>query len=125
MEGITVSTQVFPTTTTGISGSTALDMLNYHKSVIKLFAHRLPDTKGAGVITLSLYEHTASLTTEGTQVATSVVTGTLSNSADVYLEKELTGADFAKRYAYAYVAGPTPTAVVATIERAEPRYEPV
>jgi hypothetical protein len=124
MEGITVSTQVFPTATTGISGSATVDMLNYHKAVAKLFAHRLPDAKGEGVITLSLYEHTAAAAA-GTQVAASVVTGSITSASDVYLEAEIDATSLTKRYVYARVVSATGTVVAATIERAEPRYEPV
>jgi hypothetical protein len=124
MEGITVSAQIFPTATTAKSGSATVDMLNYHKAVAKLFAHRLPDAKGEGVITLSLYENAATGLT-GTVVSAGVVTGSITSASDVFLETEIAAADLSKRYIYAYVQSNTSTNVVATITRGEPRYEPV
>lgn len=128
MEGITVSTQIFPTTSAAISGSAVVDMAQYRHVIAKLYAHKLPDQKGEGVITLSLYESTGSLAL-GTYLTASAVTGTLTSVSDIYLEKELKVEDMSsnagKRYLVARVVGPTPTAVACTIERAQPRYEDV
>lgn len=121
MEEITVSTQIFPTATTGKSGSAAVDMSQYRRAVAKLHAHRLPDGKGEGVITLSLYENTTTALA-GTQVAASVVTGTITSASDVYLEAEVQDTDLSKRYVYGHVVAATGTVVCVTIQRGQPRY---
>lgn len=121
MEEITVSTQIFPTATTAKSGSAAVDMSQYRRAVAKLFAHRLPDQKGEGVITLSLYEHTAT-TLNGTQVAASVTTGSITSASDVYLEVEVQDTDLSKRYVYGHVVSATGTVCAVTVERGAPRY---
>lgn len=124
MEEITVSTQLFPTATAAKSGSATVDMSQYRRAVAKLFAHRLPDAKGEGVITLSVYEHTAAAVA-GTQVAASVVTGSITSASDVYLEIEVQDTDLSKRYVYGHVVSSTPTVVALTIERGQPRYSDV
>jgi hypothetical protein len=128
MEEITVSTQIFPTATTAKSASAAVDMSQYNNAVAKLFAHRLPDGKGEGVITLSIYQNT-STTLAGAQVAASVVTGSITSASDVYLEAEIKQSDLTVnsgyRYIYAHVVTATSTWVAATIERGKPRYEDI
>lgn len=124
MEEITVSTQVFPTATTGKSGSAGLDMSQYKKAVAKLYAHRLPDAKGEGVITLSIYENTTTTPT-GTLIATSVITGSITSASDVYLETEIDESQINKRFIYGYVASSTSTQVAVTIDRGQTRYEAI
>lgn len=125
-EAITVSTQVYPTTTSAISGSTALKMDQYRRAVAQLYAHRLPDAKGEGVITLSLYE-TTNTTLNGQEVAASVVTGSITSASDVYLEAEIDTGDItvASNYAYLYpyVVSATGTVVACSVLRGEKRYE--
>lgn len=127
MEGITVSQQVYPTTSaSGLSGSSALKMDQYRRAVAQVYAHRLPDDKGAGVITASFYE-TTNTTLNGQEVAASVVTATLNSASDVYLEAEIdTGdMDIADNYAYVYpdIITPTGTDLACTVIRGEKRYE--
>jgi hypothetical protein len=126
LEKITVSTQVYPTTTSAISGSSALDMSTYRHAVCQLFAHRLPDALGEGVITLSLYE-TTNTTLNGQEVASSVVTGSITSASDVYLEAEIDTTDMdtadGYRYLYPYVVSATGTVVASTVVRDEKRYE--
>jgi len=124
MEATTVSTQIFPTATTGKSGSAGVDMSQYKRAVAKLYAHRLPDAKGEGVITLSLYENTATTPT-GTLVTGAVATGSITSASDVYLEVEVDGSDLEKQYVYGYVASSTATQVAVTIDRGNARYEDV
>ena len=130
MEQTTVSVQVFPTASTGISGSTGVDMKDFTKVVAKVRAHRLPDQKGEGTITLSLYESTtATVNTSGTAVTAGVVTGSITSASDVYLEKELDAKDLSindsKRFVYAYVASSTSTVLECSLERAGAVHEPV
>jgi hypothetical protein len=124
MEATTVSVQVYPTATTAKSGSAGVDMSQYKRAVAKLYAHRLPDAKGEGVITLSLYENTATTPT-GTLVTGAVVTGSITSASDVYLEVEVDGSDLEKQYVYGYVASSTATQVAVTIDRGSARYEDV
>lgn len=124
MEATTVSTQIFPTATTGKSGSAGVDMSQYKRAVAKLYAHRLPDAKGEGVITLSLYENTAT-TPAGTLVTGAVATGSITSASDVYLEVEVDETDLNNRYVYGYVASSTATQVAVTIDRGNARYEDV
>ena len=126
MERITVSTQVYPTASAAISGSSASDMATYRHAVCQLFAHRLPDALGEGVITLSLYE-TTNTVLNGQEVAASVVTGTITSASDVYLEAEIDVGNMDTidnyRYVYPYIVSSTVTEIVSTVIRGEKRYE--
>lgn len=125
-ERITTSVQVYPTASSAISGSAVVDMSAYRHAVVKLFAHRLPDQKGEGVITASIYETTNSVL-NGQEVASSVVTGSITSASDVILQAEIDTADMDVvdnyRYLYAYVVSSTTTEVSAIIERDEARNE--
>jgi len=125
-EEITVSTQVYPTCTTDISGTSALDMSQYRHAIAQLYAHSLPDAKGEGVMTLSLYE-TTNTTLVGKQVAASVVTGSITSASDVCLEAEIdvSSMDTTNQYRYVYprVMVPTATAIACTVIRGDKRYE--
>ena len=123
-EQITTSVQVYPTASSAISGSASIAMTQYRHAVAKLFAHRLPDQKGEGVITLSMYQATGS-NVRGTQVAASVVTGSITSASDVILQVEIDTADMTADYThlYAHVVSSTPTVVSAVIDRDEARYE--
>jgi hypothetical protein len=125
-EETTVSVQLFPTATTGRSGTVALDMSQYRNAIAKLMAHRLPTGAGEGVITLSIYQNTVSGLT-GTQIATSVRTRTLTSVSDVYLESEIKtfdmGSNSNNRFIYAHIVCPTSTQVCATIIRGKARYD--
>lgn len=126
MEQITVSTQVYPTATTAVSGSSALDMSQYRRAVAQLYSHRLVDDKGAGVITVSFYE-TTNTTLNGQQIAASVVTATLNSATDVYKEIEVDTGDISVadnyRYLYPYIVTNTSTVVACSVIRGEKRYE--
>lgn len=125
-EKITTSVQVYPTSSSAISGSAVVDMSTYRHAVSKLFAHKLPDAKGEGVITVSLYETTNSVL-NGQEVAASVVTGSITSVSDVILQSEISTADMdivdGYRYLYSKVVSSTATAVSAIIERDEARNE--
>ena len=123
---VTVSQQVYPTASSAVSGSTALDMSQYNKALVSVLAHRLPDQKGEGVITVSLYE-TTNTTLNGQEVASSVVTGSITSASDVYLEAEIKGKDMTVdsnyRYLYPYVVSSTGTVLSASVIRGDKRYE--
>ena len=125
-EKITTSVQVYPTASAAISGSAVVDMSKYRHAVAQLFAHRLPDEKGEGVCTLSLYETTNSVL-NGQEVAASVVTGSITSVSDLVLQSEIDTGDMdvadEYRYLYARFVGPTTTEVAATVIRDEARYE--
>lgn len=125
-EKITTSVQVYPTSSAAISGSAVVDMSTYRHAVAKLFAHRLPDALGEGVITVSLYE-TTNTTLGGQEVAVSVVTGSITSASDVILQSEISTADMdvadSFRYLYAYAVSSTPTELSVIIERDEARNE--
>jgi hypothetical protein len=125
-ERITTSVQVFPTASADISGSAVVDMSQYRHAVVKLYAHRLPDQKGEGVITVSMFETTNSVL-NGQEVAASVVTGSITSVSDIILQGEISTGDMDTadnyRYLYASVVSATPTEVAVTIERDEARYE--
>ena len=123
-ERITTSVQVYPTTTTAISGSSSVSMAQYRHAVAKMFAHRLPDGLGEGVITLSLYETTGS-NVRGTQVAASIATSAITSASDVILQAEIDTADMTANYTnlYAHAVSATGTVLSTIIERDEARYE--
>ena len=125
-ERITTSVQVYPTSSSAISGSAVVDMSTYRHAVAKLFAHKLPDGLGEGVITLSLYE-TTTTALGGQQVASSVVTGSITSASDVILQAEIDTADMdvadSYRYLYGHVVSSTATEVSVIIERDEARNE--
>lgn len=130
LEELNVSVQVYPTASASISGSATVDMKDYTKLSARLLAHKLPDEKGEGTITLSLYESsTSSVGALGSVVASSVVTGSITSASDVALEVELDAKDLSindsKRYVYAYVSSSTVTDVAVTIDRAGATHEPV
>ena len=125
-EGFTVSAQTYPTATSGISGSSALDLSLYRRAFCNVLAHRLPDQKGEGVITLSLYE-TTNTTLNGQEVASSVVTGSITSASDVYMEVEIKSDDLTVasnyRYVYPYVVSSTGTVLATTVIRGDKRFE--
>ena len=126
LEKITVSTQVFPTASAAISGASALGMDLYRQAVARVSAHRLPDAKGEGVITLSLYETTNSVL-NGQEIAASVVTGSITSASDVVLEVEIDSNDLTinsgYKNIYPYVVSSTPTVLECTVVRDEKRYQ--
>jgi len=127
LEQITTTVHLFPTATSGKTGSASLDMSKYTHAIAKLFAHRLPDGKGEGVITLSMYENIGTGAT-GTLITASVKTATITSASDVYLQTEIKDIEMSKnsnkRYLNAYVASSTGTVVAIEIERAGGRYDP-
>jgi hypothetical protein len=127
LEAITTSIQIYPTATSGKTGSVSVDMSPYTHAIGKLFAHRLPDGKGEGVITLSLYENVGTGAT-GSVITASIKTASITSASDVYLETEIKDIQLSKnstkRYVNAYVASATPTVISVEIERAGGRYDP-
>ena len=56
---ITLSVQVQPTIGGSVSSSALIDTSLYRRAVISAALHKLPDAKGEGVATLTVYESTA------------------------------------------------------------------
>ena len=124
LEKITVSTQVFPTVSSAISGSSVLGLDVFRHAVLRATAHRLPDDKGAGVGTFSLYE-TTNTVLNGQQVAASVVTVTLNSVTDAVAEVEISADGLTDTYTsvYPYFVGSTNSNIEMTVIRDEKRYE--
>jgi hypothetical protein len=128
IEEITTSVQVYPTlSASGISGSAMVDCANYRNVITKCFVHKLPDQKGEGVATVSLYEGTVSTIGVATYLTASAVTGTLTSASNLILRGEIRTSEMSvnsgKRYVYAVVALPTGAYITAEVERTRPRYE--
>jgi hypothetical protein len=127
LEQITTTVLLSPTATSALTGTVAVDMKNYSKAVAKLFAHRLPDAKGEGVMTLSVYENTVNGVT-GTIVTASIKTASITSASDVYLVTELKDIQLSKngnqRYITAHVSSSTPAVVSMIIDRTGGRYDP-
>jgi hypothetical protein len=126
----TVTVLSYPTTSTGKSASTTfVDMAKHRNIKIEALLHRLPDAKGEGVATLSLYESTT--TTWNGAVATAItagiVTGSLTSASDILLQKEIQvdemSINASKRYINAYLTLPTGVQVSCIAQRAHPRFE--
>lgn len=125
---ITASTLVYPTSTTGISGSTGVAMGNYREAYVRASIHRLPDGKGEGVTTLSLYENTQSAWGGASAVTVGVVTASLTSVSDVDMQINIRTAEMStndsKTYLNAYITNPTAGLSQASIYRLNPRYKP-
>lgn len=125
----TLSILSYPTTSTGGSASTTagVDMAKYANVTFEVIGHRLPDAKGEGVGTMTVYEHTASAWTGVATVLTaSIVTQTINSVSDSWFQKELKATQLSDDKRYLYVAMTLPTGVVlsATAIRTAPRFEP-
>jgi len=131
LEEITVSVEWYPVASSSVSSSTTLkDMSKYRNALIRTLITKLPDGKGEGVTTLTVYENTAS-TWNGavaTPITSSIVTGSLTSVSNVMLQTEITTAEMdvnnSKRYIGAYLTMPTTSDISMVIERCRPRYEP-
>ena len=130
LEETTVSVLSYPTTSTGKSASTTfVDISQYRNAKFETTLHRLPDAKGEGVATMTVYEHTQS-TWAGvaTAVTSGIVTGSITSAADLLLQDEVKSEDISvnnsKRYLNAYITLPTGVQVACTVTRWGPRYEP-
>lgn len=126
---MTTSIQVAPTATTGKSSSALLDMSKHERIVAKLIGHRLPDAKGEGVITVSLYESdVSSWSASATAITAGVATATLNSVSDAYARVELRAQQLSinngKRYVGAYVAANTSTVCSVILERGNGGYNP-
>ena len=126
----TVSILSYPTDSAGGSVSTAfLDMKDYRNALFQTSLHILPDQKGEGVATMTVYEHTATVWTGvATAVTASVVTGALNSVSSLLLQKELLveqlSVNNSKRYVSIALTLPTTTAICSTVTRWCPRFEP-
>jgi hypothetical protein len=127
---ITCSVQALTTmaafsTTTGVSGSTVVDMSKYNNVVARVHMAKLPDNKGAlCAATLSLYECLSTGLT-GSLITASVATSSLiSNSAETMIQTEIKAADLSPnfRYVYAHFNANTKSDCSVIIERGKPRY---
>jgi hypothetical protein len=121
-EGMTTSIQIYPTATTGKSGSSMLDMKSYEKIIIKLMGHRLVNEKGEGWGTVTIYESASTTWASGTVLTAGTTTFTVNSVSDIYTQIELRAdqlsSNNSKRYLSAYVATPTSTVVSLLCARA-------
>ena len=124
----TVSTLVYPTATTGISGSAGVDMAKYREAFVRAVCHKLPDDKGAGVVTLSTYENTQSAWGGASSVTAGVATATLNSASNIDLEIDLRSAQMSVNnsmtYLNAYLDTPTESYSSVVITRVQGRYNP-
>jgi hypothetical protein len=129
-EGVTTSLQVAPTASTGISSSGLLDMKLYEKAVIEVMTHRLPDGKGEGVGSVTVYESDVSTwSASATIITASVATCSITSASDAVMQLEVRVPEMSvnneyKRYIGAYVAMPTSTVFTANVKRWHGSYNP-
>lgn len=121
----TVSLQVAPTSSAAISASAVVSMIGYQAAKASLVAHRLPDAKGEGVITATVYE-TTNTVLNGQAVSVGVVTGSITSASDVNLSVEISDSDLSGEQGYSnvyvYLQSSTPTVMAATVERGQRSY---
>ena len=121
VEGMTTSVQIYPTATTGKSGSSMLDMKSYEKIIVKVLGHRLVDAKGEGWGTVTVYESASTTWASGTVLTAGVATYTVNSVSDIYKQVELRvdqmSSNNSKRYLSVYVANPTSTVISVAVER--------
>ena len=120
-----------PTATTGISSTTLVDMSVHEKVVVKVVGHRLPDDKGAGVITLSIFESNSGSTwsASATAITVGVATATLNSASDINMIVELDtklhlSTNAGKRWVGAYVKPNTSTVISTIALRGNSSYNP-
>lgn len=120
-EGLTTSIQIYPTATTGRSGSSMLDMKNYEKLIVKIMGHRLVDAKGEGWGTVTIYESPSTTWASSTILTAGTTTYTVNSASDIYAQVELRADQFSinntQRYFSVYVANPTSTVISAMVAR--------
>lgn len=121
-EGLTTSIQIYPTATSGKSGSSMLDMKNFEKIIIKVIGHRIPDAKGEGVGTVTVYESASTVWASGTVLTAGTTTYTVNSVSDIYTQVELRADQLSsnsnKRYLSAYVTNSTGTVISLMAARA-------
>ena len=124
----TVSTLVYPTATTGISGSAGVDMSKYREAFIRATCHKLPDQKGEGVVTLTAYENTVSAWGGASAITAGVATASLTSVSDINLDIDLRTAQMSTNnsmdYINAYLKTPTASYSSMQITRVQGRYNP-
>lgn len=124
----TVSTLVYPTETAAISGSAGVDMSKYREAFVRATLHRLPDAKGEGVATLTLYENTQSAWGGANAITAGVATASLTSASDVNIDIDLRTAQMSvnnsKVYLNAYLKNATASISSVQITRVEGRYNP-
>lgn len=123
-EGLTTSIQMYPTTTSAISSTALVDMRDFEKCIVKVMGHRLPDQKGEGIGSVTIYESdsgttwsaSATLLTAGTTYAT------VSSVTDLYAQTEIRADQMSmnanKRYLGVRATMPTGTVLSIVVERA-------
>ena len=124
-EEMLTQVQVFPTLSSSVSGSVAVDMSNYSRALVKTILHKLPDAKGEGVATVSVYENVGTGAT-GTIITASTVTASLTSASNVEIYTEVRNRQLSedKRYVYARITLPTNTTIACTIDRKNTRFLP-
>jgi hypothetical protein len=126
----TVTVLTYPTASTGLSASANFVDVSRHRNFkFEAVVHRLPDGKGEGVVTATVYEHTVSAWTGvATAVTAGVVTASVTSVSDALLQKELKVDELSinanKKFVNAYVTLPTSTSIACTVTRWAPRFEP-
>lgn len=129
-ELVTTSLQVAPTASTGVSSSGLLDMQLYEKAVIEVMTHRLPDGKGEGVGSVTVYESdVATWSASATIITASVATCSITSASDSVVQLEIRVPEMSvnneyKRYIGAYVTMPTSTVFTANVKRWHGSYNP-
>jgi hypothetical protein len=131
-EMITSSVAVYPTSSTGISSSALYDMTQYERFLISTIGHKLPDGKGEGVLTATVYQSTASTWNGAAAITLSsggVGTASITSASDAQIRIDLKQSDLTENSDYKYVgvrvASSTATAVACIVKKYEAKNEPV
>lgn len=131
-EMITASVAVYPTSSAGISSSALYDMTQYERFLVTLVGHRLPDGKGEGVLSATIYQSTASTWNGAVAVTLSsggVGTASITSASDAHVRVDLKQADLSENNSYKYVGvrvdSSTATAVSCLVKKFEAKNEPV
>lgn len=129
-ELVTTSLQVAPTATTGKSSSTLLDMSQYERAIIEVFAHRLPNALGEGVGSVTVYESdVAAWSASATVITASVKTATINSVSDAVIQLEVRVPEMSsnnelKQYLGARITMPTSTVCTMNVKRWKGSYNP-
>jgi hypothetical protein len=132
-EGFTQSVAIAPTlTATGLSSSALYDITSYEKAIVQCQVHKLPDKKGEGVFTCTLYQSTASTWNGAVAVTMStnlVGTGSLTSVSDVNINVDFRQPNMSVNSAYKYlgaaVVAPTGCYVSAVVNKGYGKVQPV
>lgn len=131
-ESTTQSIAVAPTASTGISSSALYDMKGYERAYITMVGHRLPDGKGEGVMTATVYQSTASTWNGAVAVTLStnlVGTASITSASDCIVNIDLVVPKMSinddMRYIGVRCASNTSTVMSTIVSRFSANIEPV